>query len=130
MITWRKIYDRRLCIFRIKKDFILTGQRSTSKEIDFSLSDSEYEDDTAVLFDSRESLETSSPQSINHFEKFRMEIHVGHCDLPKFCLFQLHHLLMLKLQLLTTNIYSLSTLAIAVPTSSNKIQLFRYNLEY
>ena len=53
-----KKYDRPLCISRTKKDFILTGRRSTTKGIDFSLSDPEHEDDTAALFDSRESLET------------------------------------------------------------------------
>ena len=37
MITWRKMYDRPLCIFRTKKDFILTGRRSTTKGTDFSL---------------------------------------------------------------------------------------------
>ena len=82
MISWRKMYDRPLCIFRTKKDLILTGHRSTTKGIDFSLSDSEYADDTAVLFDSRETLETFSPLLINHFEKVRMEVHVGHCDQP------------------------------------------------
>ena len=81
IITWRKMYDR-LCIFRTKKDFILTGRRSTTKGIDFSLSDSEYADDTAVLFDSKETLETFSPLLINHFEKIGMEVHVGHCDQP------------------------------------------------
>ena len=29
MITWRKMYDRPLCFFATKKDFILTGCRST-----------------------------------------------------------------------------------------------------
>ena len=57
--------DRPLCIFRTRKDCILTGRRSTVKGIDSSLSDSEYEDDTAVLFHSRESLETFSPLLIN-----------------------------------------------------------------
>ena len=52
------MYDRPLCIFRTKKDFILTGRRSATKGIDFSLSDSEYADNTDVLFDSRENLET------------------------------------------------------------------------
>ena len=82
MISWRKMYDRPLRIFRTKKDLILTGHRSTTKGIDFSLSDSEYAHDTAVLFDSRETLETFSQLLINHFEKFRMEVHVGHCDQP------------------------------------------------
>ena len=104
MITWRKIYYRSLCIFRTKKDFILTGRRSTTKGIDFLLIDSEYADNTAVLFDSRESLETFSPLPINHFEKFGMIIVISQISpqKPTFCLFQLHHLLTPNLQLLTT----------------------------
>ena len=54
-------------------------RRPTTKEIDFSLSDSEYEDD-AVLFDSRENLEKFSPFLMNHSEKFGMEVHVGDCN--------------------------------------------------
>ena len=73
-------YDRALCIFRTKKDFILRGRRSATKEIDISLSDSEYADYTAVLFDSKETLETFSSLLIIHFEKFGMEFHVSHCD--------------------------------------------------
>ena len=34
MITWRKHYEKPLCIFRTKKDFILTGPRPTTKGID------------------------------------------------------------------------------------------------
>ena len=119
MITWRKMYDRPLCIFRTKKDFILTGCRSATKGIDFSLSDSEYADDTAVLFDARETLETFSPLLINHFlknlERRSMLAIVTiqiNTQKPKFCLFQLHHLLTPNLRLLKTEIYSLSTLAI------------------
>ena len=82
MITWRKMYDRPLCICRTKKYFILTGRRSLTKGTDFSLSDSEYADDTTVLFDSRETLETFSPVLFNCFEKFGMEVHVDHCDQP------------------------------------------------
>ena len=37
MITWKKMYDRPLCISRTKRDFILTGRRSTTKGTDFSL---------------------------------------------------------------------------------------------
>ena len=73
-------YDRALCIFRTKKDFNLRGRRSATKEIDISLSDSEYADYTAVLFDSKETLETFSSLLIIHFEKFGMEFHVSHYD--------------------------------------------------
>ena len=76
------MYDRPLCICRTKKYFILTGRRSLTKGTDFSLSDSEYADDTTVLFDSRETLETFSPVLFNCFEKFGMEVHVDHSDQP------------------------------------------------
>ena len=68
MIIWRKLYDRPLCIFRTKKDFISTGRRPTTRGIDFLLSDSGDKDDTVVLFDSRENLEKFSPLLLNHFE--------------------------------------------------------------
>ena len=79
MITWRKLYDRPLCIFRTKKDFISTRHRPTTKGIDFSLSNSEYADNTTVLFDSREIF---SPLLLNHFEKFGMKVNIGHCNQP------------------------------------------------
>ena len=81
MITWTKMYDRPLCIFRTKQGFILTGRRSTTRGIDFSRS-------MLALVISQ-----ISPQK------------------QKFCSFQLHHLLTPNLQLLTTEIYSISTLA-------------------
>ena len=43
------------------------------------LSDS---DDTAVLFDFRESLERFPPPLINNFKKFGMKVHVGYRDQP------------------------------------------------
>ena len=66
----------------LKKILFLTGRRSITKRTDFSLSGSEYADNTAVLFDSRETLETFSPLLINHFENFGMKVRVGHCDQP------------------------------------------------
>ena len=56
MITWRKLYDRLLCKLRTKKNFILTGHKTTTKRIDFLLIGYEYACDTAVLFDSRDNL--------------------------------------------------------------------------
>ena len=73
------MYGRPLCIFRTKIYFIWTGCTSTTKRINFLLSDS---DDTVVLFDSRESLERFSPLLINNFKKFGMKVHVGHRDQP------------------------------------------------
>ena len=44
-----------------KTDFIMTGRRVTTKGIDFLLGDSEYADDTAVLFNTRQELEMYTP---------------------------------------------------------------------
>ena len=82
MITWRKIHQRPLCIFRTKNDFKLTGRRHNSKGTDFDVDDSEYADDTAVVFNSREDIETYSPLLVKHFDCFGMEIHVGDYDIP------------------------------------------------
>ena len=77
MISWRLRYDRTLCLFRTSNDFIMTGRSCDSTGIDYTLDDSEYADDTAVIFDSRDSLETFTPLLINHFKCFGMEVHVG-----------------------------------------------------
>ena len=77
MITWKKAYNRPLCIFRTKEDFKLTGRGFNSKGTDFSVDDSEYADDTVVLFDSRTSLEVHALLLVKHFLKFGMEINVG-----------------------------------------------------
>ena len=77
MITWRSSVDRPLCIFRSKEDFVLTGRRAAAKGTDFSFGDSEYADDTAVLFPTRENLEHYTPILLKHFERFGMEVHTG-----------------------------------------------------
>ena len=77
MITWKNIHKRPLCIFHTKMDDVLTGRRCNTKGEEFALSDSEYADDTAVLFPCRESLEVYLPLMIAHFAKFGLEIHVG-----------------------------------------------------
>ena len=82
MITWRKLHDRPLCVFRTKNDFCLTGRRVTSSGIDFEFPDSEYADDTAVLFESRNDLVIYIPLLLNHFNRFGMEVHVGDISLP------------------------------------------------
>ena len=82
MITWRVAYDRPLCMFRTKKDFVLTGRRHITKGLDFPLGDSEYADDTAVLFDNRESLQEFTPLLFKHFERFGMEVHSGDYGQP------------------------------------------------
>ena len=48
------MYDRPLCIFRTKEDFILTEPIPKTKGTDFSLNDSEDVDNAAALFDFRD----------------------------------------------------------------------------
>ena len=78
MLVWHAIDNRQLCIFYSKPDFILTGRsyRARGGE-EFNLPDSQYADDTAVLFTSRESLEDSIHALLAHFSRFGLEIHVG-----------------------------------------------------
>ena len=57
MITWRKCYNRPVCVFRTKNDFVMTGHRPTTRGENFALEDSEYADNTAILFNSRNALE-------------------------------------------------------------------------
>ena len=80
MITWKATHQRPLCIFHSKADFVLTGRGSFDQGEEFELPDSEYADDTAVLFTSRTSVEVSTPLMIVHFNRFGMSIHVGKPD--------------------------------------------------
>ena len=57
-------------------DDILTGRKPSTKNCEqFALPDSEYADDTGVLFTSRESVEIYLPSLIQHFLKFGLEVH-------------------------------------------------------
>ena len=61
-----------------KMDDILTGRRFTAREEDFAVvSDSEYADDTAVLFPTRQELDAGVPKVMAHFAKWGMEVHYG-----------------------------------------------------
>ena len=78
MLTWHQVDNRPLCVFYSKPDFTLTGRSYRARGgTFFILPDSQYADDTAVLFISRESLENSSSLLIAHFAKFGLSIHVG-----------------------------------------------------
>ena len=82
MESWSKTVDRPLCVFRTKNDFKLTGRRYNSKGTDFTLEDSKYADDTAVIFETRAILARDSPLLITHFYNFGMEVHVGDTSQP------------------------------------------------
>ena len=75
MISWRKVFIGPACIFRTKQDFTLTGRSYRAYGEEFSLTDSEYADDTAVLFESRSSTEAGVPQLMDHFARWGMEVH-------------------------------------------------------
>ena len=77
MITWRITYTGPLCLFRSKRDFIMTGRSYRAYGDEFPLSDSEYADDAAILFDSRASLDDGAPRLVVHFGRFGMEVHAG-----------------------------------------------------
>ena len=54
MLEWRKSTDCPAIVFLSKPDNVITGRRPTAKGIPFEVNDSEYADDTAMLFDSRQ----------------------------------------------------------------------------
>ena len=83
MSDWRNITDCPAIVFLSKPDNVITGRRPTAKGIPFELNDSEYADDTAVLFDSRQSAVEYCPLLINHFRQYGMEIHTGDVREPE-----------------------------------------------
>ena len=90
MQIWRARYDGTKCTSRTKQDFLLgTGTRGNTRKWDlggkrgrcsgveeFKISDSEYADDAAVVFTSREELEHWSPLPISTFADCGMEVHI------------------------------------------------------
>ena len=80
MITWRLSHERPLCLYYSKADFVMTGRAPVEQGEEYAVPDSEYADDAAVLFTSRESLQSSTPAMIAHFNRFGMSIHVGTKD--------------------------------------------------
>lgn len=75
--TWKLSCDIPFCVFRTKKDYVMTGRRITTKGEDFELPDSEYADDTALLFESRYHIQQGSISIIKHSDRFGMDIHTG-----------------------------------------------------
>ena len=83
MTTWRSISDQPQCIFYTKEDSVMTGRKSTEAGDAFTLDDSEYADDTAALFVSREAIAKYSPLLVKHFARFGLEVHMGDIRKPK-----------------------------------------------
>ena len=55
----------------------LTGRRFTARGEEFAVPDSEYADDTAVLFPTRHDLEDGVPKIMSHFAKWGTKVHSG-----------------------------------------------------
>ena len=77
MITWRNTSKIAPCIFKTKKDAIMTGRSYRAYGEDLPLQDSEYADDTALIFGSREDTASGIAESMSHFARFGMEVHSG-----------------------------------------------------
>ena len=80
METWRSTHEYELCMFRTAPDFKMTGRRSNAAGETFAVADSEYADDTGMPFCSRRAVEEQTPQVMQHFLDWGMEIHAGICD--------------------------------------------------
>jgi len=83
MSSWRRISDQPQCIFLTREDSVMTGRKTSEVGETFALDDSEYADDTAALFVSRNALAKYSPLLVKHFAKFGLEVHVGDIRKPK-----------------------------------------------
>lgn len=77
MCTWRIKFQVGPCIFYSKEDTRMTGRSYRARGESFPLLDSEYADDTAVLFSSRNDLIQGITSIIEHFSRFGTEIHTG-----------------------------------------------------
>ena len=75
MITWKPSCNIQVCIFRSKMDAKFTGRSYRTVGESFPLLDSEYADDTAVMFDTRNNLFDGIISIISHFARFGNEVH-------------------------------------------------------
>ena len=82
MTSWRSTSDQPNCVFLSRHDDVLTGRKHTTNGDKFVLDDSEYADDTAALFVSRQAIQKYAPLRVKHFALFGMEIHVGDVRKP------------------------------------------------
>jgi hypothetical protein len=80
METWRLSHTYPLVTFRTRQDFVMTGRRHTAAGETFTISDSEYADDTVMPFCSRKDAEEQAPHIVAHFGRWGMEVHQGTLD--------------------------------------------------
>ena len=60
-----------------KDDLQMTGRSHRARGEEVPLRDSEYADDTAVIFDNRQDAVAETQSLVNHFHRFGTEIHTG-----------------------------------------------------
>jgi len=77
MISWNKVCNIPVCVFRTKEDLKLTGRNFRATGEDLPLQDSEYADDTGLIFANRNVITIGSRCLLNHFASFGMEVHTG-----------------------------------------------------
>ena len=83
MMSWRAEHndDYEMCTFRTKMDAVVrsrspvTGGKSGRNCTEFKVSDSEYADDTGLVFCDRESVARMAPVINDHFRRWGMEVH-------------------------------------------------------
>ena len=64
----------------------MTGRSYRAYGEEYGFQDSEYADDTALVFDSREDASVGIPLCMAHFNCFGMEVHSGPPDLDSVAL--------------------------------------------
>ena len=77
MISWRKVSNYDLCVYRSKPDFVMHGRSWRARGTEFAVGDSAYADDTAFAFCSRRDLVQQCPLINAHFGRWGMEVHAG-----------------------------------------------------
>ena len=80
MMAWRQEHGAdagELCVYRSRNDYVMTGRKGGRLSDEFVLPDSEYADDTAMLFPARDIMAEKIPLVYQHFLAWGMEVHKG-----------------------------------------------------
>ena len=77
MIAWKSTNNVAASIFYSKNDAKLTGRSYRARDEKILLLDSEYAENTAILFDNCEDLTNGVNSIVTHFPRFGMEVHTG-----------------------------------------------------
>jgi hypothetical protein len=80
MKTWRSSHHIDLYTFKYRQDFDLYGRRHTTDGDEYSLSGSEYVDNMAFIFTSREDARSMTPLVVEHFTRWGMNVYVSKND--------------------------------------------------